>query len=41
MKHLKLFETFTNKVTIGIDIDGTICNFRDAYNLTYKWKIAK
>lgn len=36
MKHLKLFETFTNKVTIGIDIDGTICNFRDAYNLTYK-----
>lgn len=36
MKYLQLFETFTNKVTIGIDIDGTICNFTDAYNLLYE-----
>lgn len=36
MIHLKQFETFTNKVTIGIDIDGTICNFSDAYNDTHK-----
>jgi hypothetical protein len=36
MKHLILFETFTNKITIGIDIDGTINNFFDGYNLLYK-----
>jgi len=36
MKYLKKYETFTNKATIGIDIDGTIGNFVDAYNLTYK-----
>ena len=36
MKHLKKFETFKNKATIGIDIDGTLGNFFDAYNLTYK-----
>jgi len=29
-------ETFTNKITIGIDIDGTINNFTDAYILVYK-----
>ena len=36
MKHLILFETFTNKITIGIDIDGTICDFVNAYNTLYK-----
>jgi hypothetical protein len=36
MKHLTLFETFTNKVIIGVDIDGTINNFYDGYNLLYK-----
>ena len=36
MKHLKLFETFNNKVTIGIDIDGTICDFVNSYNTLYK-----
>ena len=36
MKHLELFETFTNKVAIGIDIDGTICDFSGAYNDTHK-----
>jgi hypothetical protein len=36
MKYLELYETFTNKVEIGIDIDGTLCNFSDAYNNLYK-----
>lgn len=36
MKFLELYETYTSKVTIGIDIDGTICNFSDAYNTTYE-----
>lgn len=36
MKYLKLYETFIDKVTIGIDIDGTISNFGDAYNKLYK-----
>ncbi len=36
MKYLKLFETFKNKIILGIDIDGTICNFTDGYNLIYK-----
>jgi hypothetical protein len=36
MKYLELYETFTNKVVIGIDIDGTLCNFSDAYNNLYK-----
>lgn len=36
MRHLQKFETFTNKVVIGIDIDGTINNFSDAYNNLYK-----
>lgn len=36
MKYLKLYETFKNKAIIGIDIDGTICNFSDAYNALYK-----
>lgn len=36
MKYLDLYETFTNKVIIGIDIDGTISNFSDAYNKLYK-----
>ena len=36
MKFLELYDTFTNKVTIGIGIDGTICNFSDAYNSLYK-----
>jgi uncharacterized HAD superfamily protein len=36
MKYLQLFETFTNKIILGIDIDGTICNFVDGYNLVYK-----
>jgi hypothetical protein len=37
MKHLKFFEDFTNKViTIGLDVDGTINNFTEAYNLIYK-----
>jgi hypothetical protein len=35
MKHLKLFETFTNNIVIGIDIDGTINNMVDAYNDMY------
>lgn len=29
-------EAFSSKCTIGIDIDGTICNFSDAYNQLYK-----
>ena len=29
-------ETFTNKLTIGIDIDGTINNFVEGYNSLYK-----
>lgn len=29
-------ETFTNKLTIGIDIDGTINNFVEGYNNLYK-----
>ena len=36
MKYLKSFETFTNKVIIGIDIDGTINNMVVAYNTLYK-----
>jgi uncharacterized HAD superfamily protein len=36
MKYLKYFETFTNKVVLGIDIDGTINNMVDAYNTLYK-----
>lgn len=36
MKYLKQYETFTNKVIIGIDIDGTICDFVNAYNTLYK-----
>ena len=36
MKYLELYETFTNKVVIGIDIDGTINNFGEAYNLLYQ-----
>jgi len=36
MKYLELYETFTNKVTIGIDIDGTICNFTESYNKLFK-----
>ena len=36
LKHLKLFDTFTNKIVIGIDIDGTINNFSDAYNSLFK-----
>ena len=36
MKYLQLYETFTNKVLIGIDIDGTISNFGEAYNSLYK-----
>ena len=36
MKHMLFFETFTNKVIIGIDIDGTISDFFNGYNLLYK-----
>jgi len=36
MKHLRKYETFTNKIIIGIDIDGTICDFVKAYNILYK-----
>ena len=36
MKHLKYYETFTNKVIIGVDIDGTINDFFNGYNLLYK-----
>jgi hypothetical protein len=36
MRYIKLYEQFTNNVTIGIDIDGTISNFADAFNATYK-----
>ena len=36
MIHLELYETFNNKVKIGIDIDGTICNFSEGYNNLYK-----
>ena len=36
MKKLKTYETFTNKVVIGIDIDGTISNFAEAYNALFK-----
>ena len=36
MRYINLYETFTNKVVIGIDIDGTISNFGDAFNLIYK-----
>ena len=36
MKYLQIYETFTNKITIGIDIDGTICDFVNAYNTLYK-----
>jgi hypothetical protein len=36
MKHLIFYETFTNKVIIGIDIDGTINDFFNGYNLLYK-----
>ena len=36
MKYLRLYEQFTNNVTIGIDIDGTISNFAEAYNSLYK-----
>lgn len=36
MKHLELYEAFTSKVTIGIDIDGTISNFTEAYNSLFK-----
>lgn len=36
MKHLIFYETFTNKVIIGVDIDGTICDFFNAYNLLFK-----
>jgi hypothetical protein len=33
---LKTYETFTNKVIIGIDVDGTISNFTEAYNTLFK-----
>jgi len=36
MKYLKFYETFIDKVIIGIDIDGTISNFGEAYNTLYK-----
>jgi len=36
MKYLKYYEIFTNKVIIGIDIDGTINDFFNGYNLLYK-----
>lgn len=36
MKYLKFFEAFKDKVTIGVDIDGTLNNFSDAYNELYK-----
>jgi len=36
MKYLRLYEQFTNNITISIDIDGTISNFTEAYNYTFK-----
>ena len=36
MRRLKYYETFANKVIIGIDIDGTINDFFNGYNLLYK-----
>lgn len=36
MKTLKYYEEYLGKVTIGIDIDGTISNFGEAYNALYK-----
>ena len=36
MKILKYYEDYINKVSIGIDIDGTINNFGEAYNTLYK-----
>lgn len=36
MIYLKKFENFSKKITIGIDIDGTINNFTEAYNKLYK-----
>lgn len=36
MKYLKYYETFTNKVIIGVDIDGTINDFFNGFNLLYK-----
>lgn len=36
MKHLIYYETFTNKVSIGIDVDGTISDFTSAFNAIYK-----
>jgi len=36
MKYLEIYETFTNKVVIGIDIDGTISNFAESYNILFK-----
>ena len=31
-----ILETFKNKVVIGVDVDGTINNFADAYNTLYE-----
>jgi len=36
MKTLKYYEEYLGIITIGIDIDGTISNFADAYNSLYK-----
>lgn len=36
MRYIKYYETFANKVIIGIDIDGTINDFFNGYNLLYK-----
>lgn len=36
MKYIKKYEVFTDDVIIGIDVDGTINNFTDAYNILYK-----
>ena len=36
MRYLQKYETFTSKIIVGIDIDGTISNFGDAYNILYK-----
>ena len=36
MKFLKYYEGYLGKITIGIDIDGTISNFAEAYNTLYK-----
>lgn len=36
MKYLKKFEMFKDNIIIGIDIDGTINNFSEGFDIVYK-----